>query len=669
MHLQYTYRHEAEFIRKIVDEISRELCFINSSIDGKLIGMESRVRDVVSSLKTGVDNVRIIGIKGMGGGGKTTLARAVFDKISIDFEGQSFVENVREESKPSLSGLKSLQKQVLSDILNDQGITINSVHDGKNKMKKIMSGRKVLLVLDDVDNVEQLEALADEPNWFKPGSRIIITTRDEQVLLAHNVNFICDVSLLSKEEAMCLLSRYAFGRDIPLLGYEGLSSQVVRYAAGLPLTIKVLGSFLCGKNDLQWKDALERLKTIPLKATLEKLELSYMGLEQDCKEIFLDVACILKGEQQDKAIQVLESCGFHARNGLMVLKQKSLITISKYGNLDMHDHIEEMARNIVRRLHPDDGNRHSRLWIGNEIEDILENDQVNESIQCIKLSPQRLSLKTVMSGFKNIKKLRVLYMCSRGSWNDSEVSQHFPNALQYLSWRAYPFSSLHETFQPENLVGLDMSFSSIVELWDAGKRKVFHKLRFLDLSYTKLRTLDLGLTPNLEILNLEQCTYLIELHIPGGCPKLKFLCLDYSRKLRNLDLGLTPDIETLSLVGCDLEKLHIPFQCPKLKSLSYNGSRLWTLKLGLITDLVILSLKECDLAELHMPGECPKLKSLSIDNSRLRKLKLGLSPNLETLSLGGCSNLIELLFPVGCPKLKFLNLSNSKLRNLDLGLT
>ncbi|MFS7965789.1 putative 17-beta-estradiol 17-dehydrogenase [Helianthus anomalus] len=60
-----------------------------------------------------------------------------------------------------------------------------------------MYSRKVLLVLDDVDDIGQLEALAGEPTWFKRGSRIIITTRDEQVLKAHQVKFIHDVSMLS----------------------------------------------------------------------------------------------------------------------------------------------------------------------------------------------------------------------------------------------------------------------------------------------------------------------------------------------------------------------------------------------------------------------------------------------------------------------------------------
>lgn len=364
-------------VQTIVDDIFVKISSSNLSIDGKLVGMEIRIKALLSSLELDAPGVRMIGIWGMGGGGKTTLATTIFNQISLQFEGSSFVENVREVSKNSLSGLKELQKQILNDIFSDQYITVSSVSGGKNKMVQMMRRKKVLGVLDDVDNIEQLEALAGEPDWFKLGSRVIITTRDQQVLVAHQVKFINDISLLSPAEAICLLSKHAFERDTLFKGYEELSKQVVQYADGLPLTIKVLGSFLRGLNVPEWEDTLNKLKKIPLEKTMEKLEISYNGLEPHYKEIFLDVACLLKGWYKRDAISSLVSCGFFAEVGLKVLEQRSLITISEDEKLGMHDHIEEMGKNIVRRENPNKPEMHSRLWIREEIKDILANGLVS----------------------------------------------------------------------------------------------------------------------------------------------------------------------------------------------------------------------------------------------------------------------------------------------------
>nr|GEU96551.1 disease resistance protein (TIR-NBS-LRR class) family [Tanacetum cinerariifolium] len=625
--------HEAKFIKKIVQKISLELRSINFEFDEKLVGMKTRVKGVVSSLEVGIDEVRMIGIKGMGGAGKTTTARAVFDHLSNsnEFEAKSFVENVREVSNASMFGLKKLQEQVLSKVLNEH-VTLDSVNDGKSMMKRMMCGIKVLLVLDDVDHIQQLKALAGERKWFKPGSRILITTRDEQVLVAHGVNVIRDIELLLKQEAISLFSRYAFGRENPLQGYEDLSGKVVRYAAGLPLTVEVLGSFLCGKDKLEWVDAIERLEKIPLKDTLEKLELSYIGLEDEYKEIFLDIACILKGEDKEGAIRILESCGFHARIGLKVLQQRSLITFSgdeEY--LGMHDHIEEMGKNIVCREHPDEPYKHSRLWKYEEIEDILTNDMGTKATKCLKLDMSRGNSRIVMKGVGKMKKLRYLevnyahYDSESDSKSDGEclgsdpkfddTSQYFPNSLKCLICWNYPFLYLPKTFQANNLVGLEMEYCRrMVQLWEEGEKKDLKKLKFLSISKSELTTFDFRVTPNLEALSLD-LSYKLEELCMSGCQKLNFLHISHS-KLITFDLGLIPNLETLSLFDCT------------------------------------------HFVELQVSVACPNLKYLSLRRSRLRSLDLDLLPNLESLDLQQSLELVEINAPVGClKKVGCLNLS------------
>ncbi|KAD6455017.1 hypothetical protein E3N88_09723 [Mikania micrantha] len=609
---------EAKFIQKIVTKISLKLHLINWSIDEKLVGMEERVKNVISSLEVeSADDVRMIGIWGMGGAGKTTLARAVCDHISIWFEGKSFVENVRERSK---GGLRELQRQLLKDVLNDQSIDITGVFDGINKMKKMMPGRKVLVVLDDVDHIEHLEALAGELTWFKPGSRIFITTRDKQVLVAQGVHVdnIYNISLLSDEEAICL-----FSRTEPI-----------------------------------WLETLERLKTIPLEETLKKLEISYDGLEKEYKEIFLDIACILKDEQKNKAIRILESCGFHAQIGLEVLEQKSLINISYNGYLGMHDHIEEMSRNIVRRLHPGEPNRHSRLWVKEEIREILVNDLGTKATRSMILKHMDINPAVVMKSLRKMKKIKLLYV------NDNKVFpyrvfgqidvggvQYLPDTLRCLIWADYPFFRLPKTFQANNLVYLKMPRSCISQLWEGGERKVLKKLKFVDLSYSNLRTFDLGMTRNLETLDLRSCIGLVEHQMPVPLPMLKDLNLCGS-KVSNLNLEMTPNLKVLKLMDCYyLQEIHAPVGCLKyLTRLNLSGclrfdKHLWLTLEGCIPELPkdlwkLESLEQLTLCMdkiKHLPDNICMLK-------HLKSLELRCCLRLEQLpmDLGGLECLEEL---------------------------
>ena len=263
-----------------------------------------------SYLQLGLNDVRYIGIWGIGGMsgmGKTTLARVIYDKINCKFEGSCFIANIR--GKSGDSWLVPLQKQLLYDILIESNIYIRNIQWGINVIKRRLCRKKVLIILDDVDHYEQLEALVGKQDWFGQGSRIIITTRNQHLLIQHRVSEaeIYEAKKLNNDEALQLFSMKAFKKDSPLEGYVELSQEIISYASGLPLALKVLGSFLFHRSIVAWKDAISRLKESPEREILDVLQISYDGLKEREKNIFLDIACFFNRKREDYVVNILQT--------------------------------------------------------------------------------------------------------------------------------------------------------------------------------------------------------------------------------------------------------------------------------------------------------------------------------------------------------------------------
>ena len=242
-----------------------------------LVGIESRVKELESCLAVGSNDVRMIGVWGMGGIGKTTLARVVFQMVSNKFEGCCFLPNVREVCEKD--GLIPLQQQLITKILNES-ISIQDVDEGVFVIKNRLRRKRILLVLDDVNQLDQLKKLVGKHNWFGSGSRVIITTRDKHLLRILEVDEICEVEGLSDDEALHLLSLKAFNKDHPPEDFLELSKDVVQYTKGLPLAIEILGSFWFCRSINQWKSTLIRLKEFPEHAILQVLKISFDGLHE-----------------------------------------------------------------------------------------------------------------------------------------------------------------------------------------------------------------------------------------------------------------------------------------------------------------------------------------------------------------------------------------------------
>ena len=258
---KYEYKFIKEIVESVPSKFTRNLLYVSDV----LVGLKSSVLEVKSLMDVGSDDVvHMVGIHGLGGVGKTTLAVAVYNSIARHFEATCFLENVRETSNKK--GLERLQNILLSKIVGDMKIKVTNSSEGTQIIKRMLKEKKVLLVLDDVNDQKQLQAIIGSPDWFGRGSRVIITTRDERLLTLHNVKITYEVRELNEKHALQLLTQKAFGLEKKVdPSYHDILNRAVTYASGLPLALKVIGSNLFGKSIEEWESALDGYERIPHK--------------------------------------------------------------------------------------------------------------------------------------------------------------------------------------------------------------------------------------------------------------------------------------------------------------------------------------------------------------------------------------------------------------------
>ncbi|XP_028076644.1 TMV resistance protein N-like isoform X2 [Camellia sinensis] len=558
-------RSESMFIQEVVEILFTKLNCTYSSVVKDLVGMDSHMQKVIELLGLGMGDARVVGIWGMGGIGKTTISRVVYDCISYQFQGCSFIENVREVSEKC--GLKTLQEQLISEILIKKDLKVRSDAHAVHMIRNMICRKKVLIVLDDVDESTNLEKLVGQLDCLNSGSRIIITTRNKHVFSRCGITHIYEVEELREDEAMELFKSKAFGNYQHMEGYQELVRRAVKYAKGVPLALKVLGSFLRGRNEDEWESSLNRLKKSSLKEVLQVLRISYDALKSEEQDIFLDIACFFKGKDKNEVIKILESCGFDPIIGIDVLVQKSLITIS--GNkLLMHDLIQQLGWYIVIQQSREEPGERTRLWRDEDIKNVLMNNTGTNKVEGIVMQYNSLSgldpkhiqflkqLKLRPEAFAKMSNLRILKICCM---HLSKDLKYISNNLRYLDWLGYPMKYMPSTFQPEHLVELHLTYSRIEQLWEGTMH--LRKLRIMNLShstYLKKSPYFAGV-PNLERLILKGCTGLVNLHPSIGVLK-RLICLNLKdcKCLKSLpdNICQLKDLGKLTLSGCSkLDKL------------------------------------------------------------------------------------------------------------------
>ncbi|KAB2620583.1 protein suppressor of npr1-1 [Pyrus ussuriensis x Pyrus communis] len=588
----------SKLIKKIVEVIVDKIRRTPLSVEPKLIGIKSQVKHINLWLQDGSSDVGILVVYGMSGIGKTTIAKYVYNSNFISFGGSSFIENIKERAdRPN--GLVQIQMQLLSDILNGRKVKIQTVSEGIIKIESTISFRRVLLVLDDVDHMDQLDAVLKMKDQFYPGSKILITTRRERLLKANQVTKVYKVETLNYNESLELFRWHAFGQDHPLRGYMEYSEKVVHYCNGLPLALKVLGSSLSRKSIGVWENALEKLIVIPNGENMNKLRISYDSLQDDHdRKLFLHIACFLIGRDKNYIVRILDGCDFYTNVGIQNLIDRCLVTIDKYGKVNMHDMIRDMGREIVR-LESEEPKKRSRLWCHKDSLEVLREKNGTKRIQGLvldmRMHPAHNPINTnetilETNAFKKMHKLQLLHLSDvilDGCYAD------FPTGLSWLCWSQFLLDSIPIDFPLGCLVVLEMQYSSLRQVWKG--TKFLPSLKILDVSHSHALTeiMDFSFCPNLEELILVDCTSLIDVH--ESIENLKRLVSFNMKDCKNLrmlpkNMCLLESLETLILSGCsNLDELAVEIvkKMGSLKVLEIVGtplSELWPQRSSTITN-------------------------------------------------------------------------------------
>lgn len=418
---------EAEIVKKIVKDISMQIDQRPVHVAEHLIGIHPRLIELNSMLKLGSDeDVRMIGLWGPGGIGKTTLGSALYNNFSRQFEGSCFLADVC-KALEGPKDLAALQKQLLSEILPGRRLVVFDVRKGISLMQNNLYRKKVLLVLDNVTDRSQLDALAGNLEWFGAGSRIIFTTRDKHLLISHRIkeDYIFEVKPLDDHDAFELLRGHAFPSNINIR--RALVDRVLRYANGHPLTLVQLGRFLYCRSEREWESSLNILGKILKNPSNDTFKWSYDGLDDNAKEICLDIACFFRGYSKEYTMKVLDSCNFESTIGVKVLAEKSFIT-EEGGTLQISNNmIQLMAMDSVRQEYP------TRLWLLDDFRNVLSGHLVATALQSIVLilpEPEKINIGP--NALTNLRRLKKLIM--KNVHNSFQDPIYLPNELKWFEW-------------------------------------------------------------------------------------------------------------------------------------------------------------------------------------------------------------------------------------------
>lgn len=707
---------EGQLWKDIVDTVLKEVKRRSSlEVAEHPVGLEEAVGDFNRRMER-EKNPKLVGIVGMCGSGKTTLAAELFNVKRSAFDASCFLHDVCKTS--AVNNLATLQRIILKRLLN-LDLEINNVREGKGILKvrfaQVDTTSRFLIILDGIDHKEQVDDLLVQ-EVLQTNSLIIITSRDRSVFPSRPQAMLYEMKSMVEKHARELFCRHAFNQPSPVIGSENVVDGFMRQCYGLPLLLKEFGDLLNGKSEKEeWEKELHNSSKMLNRDIKNKLQTSYDALEQDEKEMFQDVSCFFTGHPKDTAIRIWDASKWNGDSGLQKLKYKSLIEVRHGGELSMHDLFKCLGRDIASDAAAA-GLKYPRLWKSADInflerkgfERILRNGCTFRSFLHLPYSHAKQQL------YENSRNKHSSAM-NQSDRSSGPSKVHFfvgndhlqlevlrsSSDLLWLKWENCPHKCIPSWIPMESLRHLEVIDGDLEHLWEPNSEGPL-ELTQLIIQRNPLIVLPMqfGCLTNLRHIDFHGCNQLEALPSSFSClTQLQYLNLSNCESLRlepcDLSFGHKSDLKTLHLLGTtvdeevlnqivklsSLESLIIGSDSLKslpsvkelslLKNLSIRKSEVEHLPEGIgeLTNLQTLEVEDCPLTELTFKFEDPETVFLS--NSlysewicSIRKLE-----KLENITLQNTNVRMITISGEFCPSLKTLNLKENKhLVELNLSL-
>ncbi|PTQ38716.1 hypothetical protein MARPO_0049s0015 [Marchantia polymorpha] len=636
--------------------------------------------EVQNIIRTGPAAVALCG---MGGIGKTTLAKLVFNELCAEYEYTCFVP-----SCTNMKNTKEIEDKIYSSIYH----LGKQLTQGVEKWKPTdLRQQTLLLVLDDIDNgshVALLEDIASKNDCAN--SRYIVTSRDRDILSSLNSldSYVFDVKLLNPKSSTELFKSYAFPNPTePSPSLEDWVHKIVAKCDGLPLTLEVIGKYLKKKvSESIWMQCLHALDEAENIMRLDdqlwaKLRVSYDRLGSQEKNIFLDAASFFSNSTWK--LREAKAC-WRVLYGLEDLRWQTLVDLSLVYNVTEEKSIQmhEQLRSLGNRLASGWGTGgRCRTWTSKNFPSRFNSSNYNERIaegQFYSNDPGSSSTG-MATHIEEVIALRLEHSWLLDTREDlaniwRDIGQM--KKLQYLDSEVSMRDEVGGKL-PKNVILLRLR-GEVNILHDLVDRGLARSLAVLDLR-APLTCLPTTVSDfqNLEVIKFEGCLFVGLPEAFGQLSRLRHLTFTLCRLLRSFPeaFGGLSRLRSLKLHRCwYLEALPDSFgNLSQLQSLVIHGTKISELpesfvNLSQLQSLVIHGVQISPLRQLPESfGDLARLQDLRlIGMNSLKALpdSFGNLSQLQSLEIHG-SKISELPESFGnLSQLQSLEIRETKISEL-----